>query len=97
MTCFYPCDRVGLAVWLSHQAKTVTVVVDNRSLTLTAVPPTGPHRHRLFWHRFFHDRNIATLANANGARFIRLRVKAATPGHPTLAATVRVEVSAGYG
>jgi hypothetical protein len=51
----YPCQRIGLAVWLAHPAQLVDATVDGHSVRLRTRPGAGSYAKGRFWQGVFRD------------------------------------------
>lgn len=92
----FPCERVGLAVWLKQPARRVTAQVDGHRVILgTKAGGRGVYRRGVFWQGFFRDRRAQALADA--ARSIPVHVRVTTRLGEVVPVTTLVYVSEGYG
>lgn len=91
-----PCDRVGLAIWVRHPARSVTAVVHGQTIRLsTAAGGSAAYAKNFFWQGFFHDPYVADLASGGGNMLVRIRVVSAAGS--LLVGRTTVYVSQGYG
>lgn len=90
------CDRVGLAIWVRHPARSVTALVHGQTIRLsTAAGGSAAYAKYFFWQGFFHDPYVADLASGSGNVLVRIRVVSATGS--LLVGRTTVYVSQGYG
>ena len=92
----YPCSRLGVAVWVRHRAKLVTVRVDGYSVALRTVAGRGAYARGLFWQGFFNDPRAETYADAY-PHLLSIKVRLVTVDGTPRVARARVPVSSGYG
>jgi hypothetical protein len=91
----YPCERVGLVVFLADDARSVTALLGGRTVPLRRSARADGADGSPAWETFFRLPRAQELAVRH--RRVRVQVRVVAADGSTLSTAVRVPVALGYG